>query len=293
MKHSGPTITVGMPVYNGEEFLEQAIESVLQQTFEDFEFFISDNASTDRTEEICRDYAATDARISYLRNDENIGAAGNYNRLFEAGSATYFRWMNADDVAEKNLHQCCLNALQENPDAVLAYGQTQIIDQHGVATKFYKDNLDLQQNQPSERFIQFFKNVGLTNIIYGLMRRDALAQTSLMGDGSLPAVDVRMMAELSLIGKFIEIPELLFYRRMHQNASSWDREDDEKQKAFWSAKRKGFWMPNWRLKLSYIRYIYGLSLPASEKWKAMCEVGRQMRQQRKQLLSELSQLARF
>jgi glycosyltransferase involved in cell wall biosynthesis len=283
-------ITVGMPVYNGEEFLEQSIKSVLWQTFGDFEFLISDNASTDRTEEVCRDYAAMDSRISYRRNEENIGAACNYNRLFAAGSAPYFRWMNADDRAERNLHESCLKALQEHPDAVLAYGQTRIIDQHGEATTFYTDNLDLQQSQPSERFVQFFKNVGLTNIIYGLMRRDALAQTSLMGDGSIPAADIRMMAELSLLGKFIEIPEVLFYRRMHQEASSWDREADEKQQTFWSAKSKDFRMSNWRLKFSYIRYIYGLSLPASEKWKALCEVGRQMRHQRKQLLSELFQL---
>ena len=101
MKDSTPMITVGMPVYNGDKYIEQAIESILSQTFGDFEFLISDNASTDRTREICLDYAVSDSRIHYLRNDVNLGAARNYNRLFEIGSAPYFRWMNADDVAEK------------------------------------------------------------------------------------------------------------------------------------------------------------------------------------------------
>ena len=143
------------------------------------------------------------------------------------------------------------------------------------------------------RFIQFFHNVGLTNIIYGLMRRDKLTKTSLMGDGSIPAADIRMMAELSLLGKFIEVPELLFYRRMHTEASSWLRDDVKRQTNFWNANQKDFWMPTWRLHISYIRYIYKLSLPMIEKWKTLCEVGRHMRHQRYQLLHELPELIRL
>ena len=98
MTSEKPRISVGMPVYNGEAYIEIAIQSVLDQSFGDFELLISDNASTDRTEEICRDFAAQDPRIVYSRNEENIGAAPNYNRLVDVASADYFRWSNADDV---------------------------------------------------------------------------------------------------------------------------------------------------------------------------------------------------
>ena len=78
-----PVISVGMPVYNGEQYLESAIRAVLDQTCEDLELIISDNASTDRTAQICNDFAARDSRVRFSRNPDNIGAARNYNRVFE------------------------------------------------------------------------------------------------------------------------------------------------------------------------------------------------------------------
>lgn len=283
-----------MPVFNGEKYVEESIECVLSQSFGDYEFLISDNASTDRTEEICRDYAASDSRIQYFRNEKNIGAANNYNVLFERGRARYFRWMNADDLIEDILHERCFNALEEHSDAVLAYGKTRIIDQDGQSMGLYDDNLDLQQSLSSERFAQFFQNVGLTNAIYGLMRRDALAKTLLLGDGTLPAADYIVQAELLLLGKFIEIPELLFHRRMHSESSSADRSDDKKQMDFWNGekKSKGFWMPTWRTSLTYARYASKLPLPAGEKWRVYRELGRQMRYQYKELISEIPQIIR-
>ena len=72
-----------MPVYNGDDGLEGALDSLLAQTYEDFEIIISDNASTDGTEEICRRFSRLDPRVRYIRNDKNVGVARNYNRLFE------------------------------------------------------------------------------------------------------------------------------------------------------------------------------------------------------------------
>ncbi len=77
-----PAVSIGLPVYNGDNFLAEAIDSILRQTMEDFELIISDNASTDRTEEICREYAAGDSRIRYYRNESNLGAMANYNLVF-------------------------------------------------------------------------------------------------------------------------------------------------------------------------------------------------------------------
>ena len=77
-----PRVSVGMPVYNSEAYLREAVDSILSQSFADFELIISDNASTDSTEEICRAYASQDRRVRYLRSSVNIGANGNYNNVF-------------------------------------------------------------------------------------------------------------------------------------------------------------------------------------------------------------------
>ena len=100
-----------MPVYNGEEYIALAIRAVLDQTFSDFELIISDNASEDRTEDICREFASLDSRIRYYRNSENIGTAGNNNRLLELARGEFFRWSNADDLFAPRFHELCLKAL--------------------------------------------------------------------------------------------------------------------------------------------------------------------------------------
>jgi glycosyltransferase involved in cell wall biosynthesis len=87
-----PRVSIGLPVFNGEKYLAEALDSILSQTYRDFKLIISDNASTDRTEQICREYAAKDRRIRYYRNEKNIGAPKNFNRVFELSSGKYFRW---------------------------------------------------------------------------------------------------------------------------------------------------------------------------------------------------------
>ncbi|MFT6372592.1 MAG: glycosyltransferase involved in cell wall biosynthesis, partial [Gammaproteobacteria bacterium] len=164
-------VGIGMPVYNGEKYIEESIKSNLRQTFDDFTLIISDNASTDRTREICLDFATQDQRIHYIHNPINLGAAKNYARCFEPSDCEYFRWSNADDLIEPELVEKCLRVLEANPDTVLAYGKTKIIDESGNITEHYDDNLDLRQNSAAERFITGKQSIGLSNVLYGLMRR--------------------------------------------------------------------------------------------------------------------------
>src|SRR5436190_12174806 len=93
-----PIVSIGLPVFNGERYLRQALDSLLGQDFQDFELIISDNASTDRTAEICRAYVAKDRRIRYYRNESNIGSAPNYRRVFELARGEFFKWCSHDDV---------------------------------------------------------------------------------------------------------------------------------------------------------------------------------------------------
>ena len=282
-----PVISVGMPVYNGEIYLESAIRAVLDQSFDDFELIISDNASTDRTAEICSDFAATDKRVRFSRNPDNIGAALNYNRVFELARGPYFRWMNADDSCMPNLHELCLKALEANPDAVLAYGKTAIMDDKGKILEAYDDNLDLRQSTATERFEQFFDGVGLTNAIYGLMRSEVVGRTGRMGNGSFPAADTNFMAEMTLHGKFIELPEQLFYRRMHPDSSSWRREDNEIQQNFWTGQRGSFRLPHWKKYMDFMRGIRHAPLSLSEKTSLQAHMLRRMLWSRRALAQDV------
>ncbi len=287
-----PAISVGMPVYNGEAHVAMAIEAVLAQTDPDFELIISDNASTDGTADIVRHYADRDARITYLRQSVNVGAAANYNLLFHAARAPLFRWFNADDLMAPTLHARCRAALDAYPQAVLCWGRTQLIDDRGRVIEDYDDGLDLRAESPSDRFIRFFEVVGLTNVIYGLMRRDALARTGLMGDGRLPAADTRMMAELTLQGSFVDLPEILFQRRMHAAASSARRDDAAAQAEFWRGGAGAFRLPTWRSELRYLRHVRRLDLPSAEKHRLSRYLLRRMRWERRMLAGELFDLVR-
>src|SRR3954470_23138397 len=106
-----PRVTIGLPVYNGARYLAEAIESVLAQTFTDFELVISDNASTDATAAIALQYAARDPRVRYSRNRENIGSARNFGRAFELATGEFFKWMASDDLISPEFLENCVAAL--------------------------------------------------------------------------------------------------------------------------------------------------------------------------------------
>src|SRR2546425_2356723 len=168
-----PRVSVGMPVYNGERYLAEAVDSLLAQTYEDFELIICDNASTDRTGEIARSYAARDTRVRYARNEKNLGAGGNFRRGFALASGEYFRWAASDDVCAPQSLARCVEVLDQEPAAVLAYPSTRFIDEHGRVTgECYDDRLHLQASRASERFRQVLERLGLCNAVYGLMRAE-------------------------------------------------------------------------------------------------------------------------
>ncbi|TMQ55303.1 MAG: glycosyltransferase family 2 protein [Candidatus Eisenbacteria bacterium] len=213
-----PRASIGLPVYNGEQYLAEALDSLLAQTFEDFELIVCDNASTDRTEEIGRRYAAQDRRVRYERNARNLGAPANYRRAFELSRGRYFRWAAADDVSAPQSLARCLEVLEREPNVVLAYPKTRFIDERSRVTADYEDRLHVQSSKASDRFYQVLRRLERCNAIYGLMRADVLKCTRLLGD--FLAADVVFMTELSLYGTFWEVPEFLFYRRFHAAASS-------------------------------------------------------------------------
>src|SRR5688500_6871770 len=97
MTRTSPIVTIGMPVFNGEASVRQAIECLLGQTFAEFELIISDNASRDGTEAICREYAASDSRVRYIRQNENLGVLANFEFVLDQAGGEFFMWAAADD----------------------------------------------------------------------------------------------------------------------------------------------------------------------------------------------------
>lgn len=284
-------VGIGMPVYNGERYIEETLRATLAQTYGDFHLVVTDNGSTDRTGEICRDYAVADTRIVYVRNPVNLGAPKNYTRCFELTDCEYFRWANADDLPDPTLIEKCVRVLDQHPDTVLVYGKTRIIDEHGMFMENYDDGLHLPQDRAAERFLVCIEHIGLNNVMYGLMRRAALAQTRLLG--SYVAADINLIAELTLYGKFYEIPERLFSRRMHPQASSWDRKDAERQRNFWDPTKRRLLMNTWRRIYEYNRGVLRAPIPLAQKAELLRYLARTAYWSRRPMVSELHDRVRF
>ena len=167
-KSKNPIVSIGMPVYNGEQWLGDAIESILNQSYDDFEFIISDNASTDNTQDVCERYAAADPRIRYIRNDKNLGANPNFNKVFTESRGTYFKWASCNDFLHPDMLNKCVAALENNSDAVLAFPNTKLFIQADGEYQEYDDIFSLTSDQPEKRFQDLIENLGLNNMMNGL-----------------------------------------------------------------------------------------------------------------------------
>jgi glycosyltransferase involved in cell wall biosynthesis len=260
-----PRVSIGMPVYNGEKFIKIAIESILAQSFQDFELIISDNASSDHTQEICNAYIKLDSRIHYNRNTENYGASKNYIRVYKLSRGEYFRWANHDDYFAPKSLEMCVNILDTHKSVVLCYPKTTIVDENGNCIRQYEDNLNLRQSSALERFRSFYQNIGLSNVLYGLIRSDILRKTSLTEN--YVGADIVLIAELSLYGEFYEIPEFMFYRRFHPKSSSSDK-SLKVQQEFFDPKTVGkICIRNWKHMCRNVRSVSRSLLNPEEKLK--------------------------
>ena len=255
-----PKVSIGLPVYNGDEFLEKAIESILGQSFTDFELIISDNASTDKTALICQAYAARDARIRYYRNATNIGGANNGNRTFLLAQGKYFRWAAHDDLCAPELIAKCVAVLERDPHVVLCYTQTVNIDQQGKMLGTTSLNR-ATSDSPHRRFHDLAFRNDYCEPSYGLMRSEILRRTRLEQD--FTGSDRVLLCELAFYGKFVEIDEPLFYKRHHPKNTYLDW---RARMAWFNPDWKGkITFPNWLQFLNYLSAIKQGPLSAREK----------------------------
>jgi len=229
-----PRVSIGLPVYNGERYLAETLESLLAQSFQDFELIISDNASVDATEAICQAFAARDHRVRYVRNDVNLGARANFNQVFELSTGEYFKWAAYDDLIEPTFISRCVQAMGEEPSAVLAFsrfkvidaqgeviGKQSVIDEQGMMVPGESWSSRICGPTPHDRLRQFLANMRGWQTIFGLIRSETLRQTRLFANyyGS----DRALLMELSLHGCFVEIDEELFLHREHRQRSHYSK----------------------------------------------------------------------
>lgn len=289
---SEPTrVTIGVPVYNGAAMLADMLKSLRRQTFNAFQVIICDNASTDDTAEIAQRFVATDRRFSYHRNETNIGAAPNYNRVFElAHNTPYYKWAPHDDLYAPTWLECCVAALDKDPDAVLAYTIVDVIDEtgqgraldhasyaKGVEASFTDDHdrrgwtmgpLHLaEQDQPVERLGQLLDRMIGCFPVLGLIRTDALLRSSL--HRSYYGSDRALLAELVLMGRFRQIPQRLYTNRYHKTAS---RDLTGLERRAWIDSQRTVSNPALRQRLDILKAASIAGLPPRQRVRCMALV---------------------
>ncbi len=208
-----PLLSVGLPVYNGLPYLEETLRSVRDAEFQDYELIVCDNASTDGTGELVQAFAREDPRIRYFRNERNVGAARNFNRTLDYARGKYFRWLASDDLHSHGAIARCVELLEGDASVYLAFPRTRVIDDAGNVTQDYDDGDDWSSSSPSERFAYSLGRWGLSNPMFGVMRRDRLRYATLLGD--YPASDLVMQSDLAIRGRFVRVAGEYYYRRMH------------------------------------------------------------------------------
>ena len=287
MVNDKPRVSIGLPVYNGEKYLEKALDSILSQTYTDFELIISDNASVDRTQEICLKYTNKDQRISYFRNEKNLGAAWNFNRVFALSAGEYFTWAAYDDIEYQDFLFKCIEVLDNDSTVVKCFSKVKVIDEFGKCIRNHDSGLcNVNSTKPNERFGDLIRLDHWCIDIFGLIRSDSLRKTSLMNQ--YPGADRALLAEIGLLGRFHEIPEYLFFNRDHPDRSIRACTDLQKSIAWWNPAKAGHnAFPYWSLFYQYLRSVNHFPLSLNERLYCYKHLGKWTRLYYRKLIKDL------
>ena len=261
----GPRMSIGLPVFNGENYVEEAIRSVMAQTMTDWELVISDNASTDRTGTICQDLAATDQRIRYFRNERNLGAGANYNLAFAKSQGVYFKWLAHDDRVRREYLAMTVAALDAAPDAVLCNTVVDYIGSKGQHIGFYDSGLARADHpRASHRFSTMILMSHSCVDFFGVCRRSALVDSLL--HGPFHGADRAFLAQMALRGRLLQIKTPLVEMREHEQRYTRSQHAPT-ARAVWHDPTKGrkSSLPTWRLYREYLELVRTEKLSPSER----------------------------
>lgn len=288
-----PRVAIGLPVYNGENFLAEALDSLQSQTLTDFELIIVDNGSTDRTAEICRAYVRRDARIRYHRSEVNRGAAWSHNRVVELSNAGYFKWMAHDDMIEPDFLEKSVAILDRDPGVSLCCARVKIVDEEGRFLGNDPSNMQTYADQPCVRFRELLLTYHLCFDVFGVMRTETLRHLPPMG--SYGHADGVFLERLALRGRFHLLPERLFLFRRHSLQSMYifgvyqPGDNDYYGYAAWFDPQKAgqIIFPTWRMLWEHLYSVRKAPIDWRNKAISYACVGRWLISRRKQLIVDL------
>jgi len=221
LRRSVPLVTIAMPAYNGGRYLAWAIDSLLAQDYPLWDLVISDDCSTDQTETVGRSYAKRSPRIRYIRQASNLGEKANFNFCLGEARGAYFMWASDHDLWAPTFISSCVDALEADDSAVLAYPRSVLIDEEGNAIEEMDDQIDLRDASSLDRYRHLIWRLGICNMIYGVARREAIAATQ--GYSDVLAPDRLVLAKMALQGRILTVDGQLFLRRRNRPPETADQ----------------------------------------------------------------------
>jgi hypothetical protein len=208
-----PLVSIGLPVRNGEPTIGRAVRSVLEQDHARLELVISDNASDDGTEEVCRELARSDARVRYVRQSQNIGLIPNFYAVLHQARGTYFKWMGHDDWLAPTYVGRCVEVLDADPALILVTTRQGHVSSGADVESARYDRSELRSAYPVERFGEMLRVLNESHMqldpLYGMIRPSRVAALP------RPVIlheDQVFAGRLALAGPFGHIDEVLSYR---------------------------------------------------------------------------------
>ena len=207
-------ISIGMPVYNGAKYIGQALDSLLAQTFFDFELIISDNASTDDTETICKSYERLDSRIRYVRQAKNLGALANFQFVLDQAKGQFFMWAAADDLWDNQWVETLYIQIRDDK-TVAGFGELVHIDANASPLPHPANGAKLHFEGARLRrklaFYLAYEGMGKANLFHALYPRDLLKRIELRPG----LLDYQILFALLDHIAYVHVKGTKFYKRIH------------------------------------------------------------------------------
>jgi glycosyltransferase involved in cell wall biosynthesis len=259
-----PLVSIGLPVYNGEESIQRSIHSLLNQSYKNIELIISDNGSTDNTLKIIKKFETFDSRVKVLHTNLNQGSIWNFNRVFLHSSGKYFMWASHDDHHEKTFISACVESMESDGFAALCAPGMQMTEA-GSNRVIWTSSMDSFRGKSdlTSRYRETLWNFPAVSI-YGLYRRELLAKTDLF-----PRViggDMVFIQNLAIYGYFIGAPGILFTRHGREKWNSVHQD----YMTFFGRSKKPFWyIPFFAVFSSQIAQLLNLNLSALQRMKLL------------------------
>ncbi len=266
-----PVVTVGVPVYNAQRYLERTLTALRDQDLADIEVVISDNGSSDDTVAIARRFVDADDRFVLLTADRNVGMPRNYNRVLDAARAPLFMWNASDDTVRPGHLTACVAALTEHPEAALAFSKVVYVDAHdAVSGRMDDDGLDFLTTAPAERVRTF-----LTRDVYQAIGYGAVMRTDFIrGIGGMPVYfssDVALGIRMALRSRWAQVDEALYQARRHEAQSNKLRTADiaDQSRIIDPDRPRRYAFPEWYLTARMVREVLVAPVPWPERGRAL------------------------